>query len=161
MLCLMCDSKYHLIRQCPQKVASSYFTRAIEGELEAEPNLENVTHNVKFQYFTKEFASPQAIYLAESFGNAILDTGCTKTVCGELWLKDFAKKSNVELKTSPSSSVYRFGDGELVRATKQVVLPMDLAGDLFNLECDVVSDDVPLLISLPTTETTETCPTVV
>ena len=156
MLCLMCDSKYHLIRQCPQKVASSYFTRAIEGELEAEPNLENVTHNVKFQYFTKEFASPQAIYLAESFGNAILDTGCTKTVCGELWLKDFAKKSNVELKTSPSSSVYRFGDGELVRATKQVVLPMDLAGDLFNLECDVVSDDVPLLISLPTMETTET-----
>ena len=52
--------------------------------------------------------------------------------------------------------MYRFGDGELVRATKQVVLPMDLAGDLFNLECDVVSDDVPLLISLPTMETTET-----
>ena len=33
---------------------------------------------------------------------------------------------------------------------------MDIGGDLFNLECDVVSYDVPLLISLPTMETTET-----
>ena len=90
-----------------------------ERESEAEPNLENVTDNVKFQYFAKEFASPQAIYLAESLGNAILDTGCSKTVCGELWLTDFAKKSNVELKTSPSSSVYRFGDGDLIKATKK------------------------------------------
>ena len=90
-----------------------------ERESEAEPNLENVTDNVKFQYFAKEFASPQAIYLAETLGNAILDTGCSKTVCGELWLTDFAKKSNVELKTSPSSSVYRFGDGDLMKATKK------------------------------------------
>ena len=52
--------------------------------------------------------------------------------------------------------MYRFGDGELIRATKKVVLPMYIGGDLFNLECDVVSDDVPRLISLPTMETTET-----
>ena len=155
-LCLLCNSKYHLIRDCPHKVALSYFTGDGEGEPEAEPNLENVTHNVKLQYFTKEFASPQAIYLAESFGSAILDTGCTKTVCGELWLKDFTKKSNAVLKTSPSSSVYRFGDGDLVRANKQVVLPMNLGGEPFSLECDVVSDDVPLLISLPTMESTGT-----
>ena len=81
MLCSLCDSKYHLIHQYPQKVAPSYFTRLPERESEAEPNLENVIDNVKFQYFTKEFASPQAIYLAESLGNAILDTGCSKTVC--------------------------------------------------------------------------------
>ena len=77
ILCLLCDSKYHLIRQCPQKVAPSYFTRLTEKESEAEPNLENVTDNVKFQYFTKEFASPQAIYLAESLGNANIFINCS------------------------------------------------------------------------------------
>ena len=44
----------------------------------------------------------------------------------------------------------------LLKQQKKVVLPMDIGGDLFNLECDVVSYDVPLLISLPTMETTET-----
>lgn len=156
MLCLVCDSKYHLARQCPRKGVPAFYTRLMEGEFDAKPNLENVADKVKCQYFTKEYASPQAIYLAESLGNAILDTGCSKTVCGELWLKHVVKKSNADLTTSPSSSVYKFGDGDPVKATKQVMLPMNFDGAPFNIRCDVVNDDVPLLISKETMHNTET-----
>ena len=147
-------SRYHLARECPRKIAPSFFTRSVQDDLECEPNLENVTEKVKLQYFNEEYSSPQTIYLADSFGNAILDTGCSKTVCGELWLKDFVKKSKTVLKTSPSSSV--FGDGDPIRATKQVLLPMDLDSELFDLKCDVVSDDIPLLFNKETMQNTET-----
>lgn len=53
--------------------------------------------------------------LGETIGAALLDSGCSKTVCGEQWLECFMDTLDANDKKSisyeSSQSVYRFGDG--------------------------------------------------
>lgn len=35
--------------------------------------------------------SESEIFLAEFLGSAIIDTACTRTVCGEKWLENYVK----------------------------------------------------------------------
>ena len=56
--------------------------------------------------------------LAQSIGMAILDSGCTKTVCGEAWLELYIDTLHYNEKQSivitKSSTAFKFGDGKLV-----------------------------------------------
>ena len=52
--------------------------------------------------------------------NAIVDTGCTKTVAGEEWLNNYLKNLDDSLtnqvEANPSSRILKFGDGHKVTA---------------------------------------------
>ena len=70
----------------------------------------------------------------ETFNMTILDSGCPKTVCGEVWLEVYMdsirEKSNVT--QSDSNAVFKFGNGRSIKSNRKVEIP-------------VIIEDIPVL----------------
>ena len=82
---------------------------------------------------------------------AVLDSGCTKTVCGEKWLTQYLellpeddKKQVTERKSDAS---FRFGNSEEIKTIKSVEIPARIVGHCTSTKAEVVSKDIPLLLS--------------
>ena len=58
---------------------------------------------------------------------AVLDSGCTKNVCGKLWLDCYidslSKEGSKLTEERLSSARFEFGDGRVVQASRQVIIP--------------------------------------
>jgi len=139
--CAICQSTYHWAKDCPH--------RRNEVKLTEDTHVEecNIT------LFTKAAMTDPEIFLTESLGSAIIDTACTRTVCGEKWLESYVKdlsKSQPHklLKTeSPSCRPFRFGDGQVVYSNRKVKLPAKIGQTKCHIESEIVSVDIPLLLS--------------
>ena len=92
-----------------------------------------------------------AYFLGETLGLAVLDSGCSKTVCGQAWLKAYHETLSVNdrqlVKKTSSSNKFRFGDGATYSSIKYVTFPIYIQGKRHFLSSDVVTCDVPLLLS--------------
>ena len=57
--------------------------------------------------------------LGETFNMALLDSGCTKTVCGEAWLElytnSLTETEKKKVKENKSSNLFKFGDNKVIR----------------------------------------------
>ena len=83
VLCYRCDSTSRFANKCPH----------------AFVNKENSTNGqVHITLNTKPDVEMTSL-IHESFGMAILDCGCTKTVCGGAWMNDYLDLLNEEDKT--------------------------------------------------------------
>ena len=87
----------------------------------------------------------------ETANMAVLDSECTKTIYGENWLTQYLellqeddKKQLIERKSDPS---FRFGDSEEIKAIKSVKIPARIVGHCTSIKSEVVSKDIPLLLS--------------
>ena len=135
MKCFKCGSKKHFARFCDKKG---------EGQ--------------------KEKASPDNVYvtllsnskkleglLGESLGTAVLDTACSKTLTGEVWLEEYietlTEKEKKRIKTSPSETSFVFGDGNQVKSQTAVDFPVKIGRKSAMIHADVVPNQVPLLFS--------------
>ena len=89
--------------------------------------------------------------VGETFNMALLDSGCTKTVCGESWLKFYIETLSEEevacIKFEESDSTFKFGDSKLIKANRRVTIPTVIAGTSVDLTTDVIDYDIPLLLS--------------
>ena len=82
-----------------------------------------------FQMLTEELI--QECYLdtlvGETFSCALLDSGCTKTVCSTEWLREYTSGlSEEDRKTivkSKSGRIFKFGDEKVVNAYERVTIP--------------------------------------
>ena len=58
--------------------------------------------------------------LSETYGKAVLHTGCSTTVCGEIWLKNFidhlSAADKLKIFEEPGSTSFTFGDGRSVKS---------------------------------------------
>ena len=92
-----------------------------------------------------------AYFLGETLGMAIVDSGCSKTVCGQAWLQSYFETLSVHdrqlVEKNRSDNRFRFGDGRTYSSLKCVTFPFYIQGDRHFLTSDVVSCDVPLLLS--------------
>ena len=89
--------------------------------------------------------------LNECYGYAVIDCGCSSTVCGETWLNAYldslSEFDRQHVLTSSCSRKYVFGDGEEVNASKCVDVPVFLGNAKATLSIDVVPVSIPLLLS--------------
>ena len=73
---------------------------------------------------------------------ALLDPGCTKTVCGETWLQHYSHSLSFDeykqIQTSKCNSSFKFGDSKLVKSFKKVKIPVIIAGVQATVTTDVV-----------------------
>ena len=74
--CAVCQSTYHWAKDCPHK----------KNEQVRLTETENVDE-VNITLLTNDRMSDSEIFMTESLGSAIIDTACTRTVCGEKWLE--------------------------------------------------------------------------
>ena len=89
--------------------------------------------------------------VAESLNCALLDSGASKNVCGRLWLDVYvdslSEAEKMKLKSEPSGSVFRFGDGNKVESSQTVTIPATLGSHDITISTDVIDKDIPLLLS--------------
>lgn len=86
------------------------------------------------------------IFLTEALGSAIIDTACTCTVCGDMWLDSYmshlsqAQVNKLLQSETPSSRPFRFGDGTVVYSSRKAKLPAQIG----QTKCDIESEVVPV-----------------
>ena len=83
----------------------------------------------------------------------MLDSGCSRSVCGLTWyncyLDTLPDKVRNSIKVRDSKATFRFGDGEEVKSLCRVNIPCCLAGKTVEICSDVVASELPLLMSKP------------
>ena len=142
--CSICESIYHWRRQCPHKK---------EKVLMMEQNDDNSdSEKCHITLFTKSTSAKEyEILTVEAYGAAILDTACSKTVCGQVWydnyLSSLSDKDRNSIDTQDSHKLFKFGDGEAVYSSKRVTIPAKIGNKLCSIEAEVVPVEIPLLLS--------------
>ena len=131
--CSICGSTYHWVRNCPEKTQRS--------------KMQNFTAFAKSS-LQEAYASALA---GETVQGGILDSGCTRTVCGRKWYEEYVNNLAAEdrrrVKEYESHVPYQFG-GEAVRYSNMSVdLPVWVAKQKCMMEVEVVDSELPMLIS--------------
>ncbi|ESO90517.1 hypothetical protein LOTGIDRAFT_164106 [Lottia gigantea] len=110
--CLVCQSIFHWAKDCPDKESV---------------NCTKLDQNCQFI----DNARPDEIMTVECSGCAVLDTACSKTVCGKKWFDDFVSlltdEERSKIVTKSSSKTFKFGDGARVQSEQNVVIPAKIA----------------------------------
>ena len=144
--CTVCRSIYHYVRECPNASKGRYFN---------DNDNDRNYHHIKFSMFvgcTSNQENAKLLHLVnESSGRAVLDSGCTNTVCGPVWLANFidnlSKQEREMIKYEPSNQTFTFGDGDSVTSMRKVTIPCWMGGEPGEVTTDVVDCNIPLLLS--------------
>ena len=87
----------------------------------------------------------------ETIGFAVIDSGCTTTVCGNIWLRTYldtlSNRDHRSVTTEDETCDFRFGDGPVYSSTKIVIIPVTFGSEKARLATHVVECDIPLLMS--------------
>ena len=85
----------------------------------------------------------ETLIISERLSMAVLDSRCTKTVCGETWLNCYLETLSDEeeklLHVEDSNSVFKFGDSRLIKSNKKVTFLTVIADQKVMLTTDVIS----------------------
>ena len=89
--------------------------------------------------------------LGETLGCAVLDSGCTSTVCGKTWLATYLETLSVNdsrlVSETFSSKSFRFGDGETYPSLHTKTIPIYTGNQRSFLDVEVIDCEIPLLLS--------------
>ena len=89
---------YHWFKDCPHNVQC---------------------RNSKETLFTQEVQKCYVQnFLGETLNLAVLDSGCTKTVHGQEWLKYYSDDDRKKIQEFISETEFKFGDGTVVASKK-------------------------------------------
>lgn len=147
--CLVCDSRFHWARECPDAYEN-------KGDAENSDNAgKDNDRTVNFSLFTGyadgNLDNKLSKLVREARGCAVLDSGCSTTVCGVKWLDEFLGEfSDAEwasIVEEKSSATFTFADGVTVPSLKCITLPCSIGGIKGNIKTDVVDCNIPLLLS--------------
>ena len=150
--CRHCRSIFHWVEDCPHlpneksRESKTFYSNSVEEQI----------YIGLFQSNLRISPDEITCLLGETLGMAVIDSGCPKTVCGQEWLDENLKSTNINtsnLQWLPSDAIFRFGDSDPVRASKKVLLPINIANKDILLETEVVSSNIPLLLSKETMKT--------
>ena len=130
----------------PDEIHITLFNQDIEGDPKYEKSLLSNTDK------------KMSTLVRETLGYAVLDTACTRTITGEIWLQvylDTLSESDKQLvKTFNSNRKFCFGDSTPVKSTKCVKFPVTIGKNIRAfVEADVVDNDLPLLLSTASMKT--------
>ncbi|CAC5417756.1 unnamed protein product [Mytilus coruscus] len=125
--CKICDSKFHWVKDCPHKQLGVNLT----------------------EHETQEF-KPLTVFVAEAYNAAVIDTACSKTVCGSKWLYEFVESLDPgldQITCFESHVPFKFGDGQTVYSYQKVIIPALIGSVKCSIETEVVDSEIPLLLS--------------
>ena len=131
--CFICESTMHQARTCPHQ----------HKKHQGDKQLSAFTKNIGENYMSQ--------FLSETFNTAVLDSGCSKTVCGKIWLdcylNSIPKEELLKIVDKDSDTRFKFGDGKTIESLKKVIIPARIGNVDIKIETDVISTDIPLLLS--------------
>ena len=151
--CRICDSKFHWARSCPDAYDGLENQEVSDTVCVAEGELKDVDSLSMFVAYANGNDRDREIthtLLQESFGSAVIDTGCLRTCAGIKWVENYVKnltdfqKSSITEVTSNAS--FTFGDGKTYLSQKCLTLPCFMGTFSVKITTEVVTADIPLLL---------------
>ncbi len=89
--------------------------------------------------------------MGESLGHAVVDSGCSKTVCGKTWFEDYIatldRCDTLLVDKRRERRNFRFGDGENYESHFVYSFPIKIGDTTAILNSHVIDCDIPLLLS--------------
>ena len=129
--CVVCESILHWAKDCPHSESNETTITLL------------ATRDVEENYMIN--------FLGETLNTAVLDSGCSKTVCGEVWLNCYLKSLSEEelelIEEKEGGSKFKFGNGDALLSIKKVAIPALIRSRQVMIKTDVVATDIPLLLS--------------
>ena len=129
--CFKCGSKEHFAKDCTSEEV--HFT-LLSSKLKDDQS-----------------DKPLNALLEETLGMAIVDSACSKTVCGKVWMDAYREQLSDQdkalVKVYPTSTKFRFGDGAQCISNNLVKFPAVIGKKKVPIEANVVEADIPLLLS--------------
>ena len=170
MQCIACKSTFHLIAECPhakkrddsrrtykhKDKSGTYLVEVKEDEDESLLNVYDSSDSSDQEYVGDQvlYSSPEQMgkFVQECLGSGSLDTGCTASVAGEAWFKDFKDQMSKRMREKlegplASGRTFQFGNQGVLRSGAMYKLPIKLGGEEHVIEVDIIDSDIPLLIS--------------
>ena len=160
--CFNCNSVMHLVNKCPHPKDISNMRCHKCGLLE---HLAFNCSEQKGDKVEESSSSPHVEYITllnskldrmknligESFGMAVLDSGCAKSVTGEMWLDEYlqilSEQDRLQVSERSNDATFRFGDGAEVTSSKLVKFPVVIGSQKFFIDANVVKNELSLLLS--------------
>ena len=152
--CNGCGSIFHYIVNCPEKRtnAHNHQTQSKFKKPEETAFIENEEASETSETIDMvTFGLSTGLELVAETGTCgILDSACSKSVCGHVWLDNFLAKmtesdrKNVRYRESNTNVL--FGDMKTQQAVFEVTLPVCIAGRRGTLTADVIEGSLPLLV---------------
>ncbi|KAL5272394.1 hypothetical protein ACHWQZ_G000556 [Mnemiopsis leidyi] len=126
--CRICQSVKHFAYNCPHSKDKKVMFQKVDGDF-----------------------CETVLLVGETFNKALIDTGATSNVCGEIWLNTYLDSLHTNLrkdvKDLKKDMRFRFGDGEAVTSQRCVLLPVHLCDKDLVIETYVVAGGLPFLLS--------------
>lgn len=98
----------------------------------------------------------QCFFAATEVGEAIVDSGATRTIVGEnnwhLWLEKYDTSSLKPVVSNKVTRQFRFGGGETLMSNYEVTFTAAVRGQLLEVTASVVPGSTPFLPARPTLE---------
>lgn len=156
LTCRSCGSFRHLIRDCPhswENMAAAKSVQVVsEGDINKTTNSDSEKNATQFGVlYTAYDRQNMAQLCVEASGCAVLDSGCSSTVCGHDWFNSYM--SNLEPQDydkvirNEGVKTFKFGGGTKLKSLGEYIIPAHLAGKDVDIKTDVVDSDIPLLMS--------------
>ena len=154
-VCRKCRSTFHWWENCPHVSPQEKMNATAKQKVFYNGNMSNDdVYIALFQKTTPTTSDEIVCLMAETMNKAVIDSGCTKTCCGQKWYESYMDTLTDEelnsIEAKDTDSIFRFGDSPPVTAKKKVLLPMKIHNVKLLLETEVVPSDVPLLMSKET-----------
>ena len=140
-VCTNCGSRFHWVRECPDKEKQVF---ASQAETEEDEKVDETVF--------LNFAMLTAALLNEAFGKAVLDSACTATVSGQVWMENYISQlpdylqALVEREKVDTHVV--FGGGERIKVEHKCFIPVKIGNVTCFLGVLVIPGQLPLLISV-------------
>ena len=110
----------------------------------------NITEDEHVVLFTRYHKGDIAQLGIDARNCAVLDSACSSTVCGEIWLENYLNSLDHEdrrkIKRFIGQKTFKFGGGERLKSKGEYNFPAVIAGKEVTIKTDVVESDIPLLL---------------
>ena len=145
--CAICQSVCHWMKDCPHRSEQTvHMTEQYETNNDCREE-----ESCNLTLYANEYKTANEIFLTEALGCAVIDTACTRTVCGKRWFDNYvenlSERDKAKVNISPSNKMFKFGDGNKVESAHKAVIPAKIADTSCNIETEIVNVDLPLLLS--------------
>ena len=131
LTCKCCGSFRHLVAICPDALGNKASVNVTEDE-----------HAVLFTGYNKDEIARLGV---DARYCAVLDSACSSTVCGKLWLdgylKSLDKEDHNKVYQTEGVKNFKFGGGTRLKSEWEYSIPAVIAGKQVTIKTDVVSSD--------------------
>ena len=150
--CRTCNSTYHYQQDCEVLKGMTKGKSEERGKKEEAHFTEGVEEEELDFILETHLESELSQFTREAKNCAALDTCCTSSVAGKLWLEIFISQLSEEKRKKvkgpfPSKKIFKFGNSGKLKSMGTYVIPITLAGKSGSLELDLIDSDIPLLMS--------------